>query len=187
MDRSIRFRYDVSERSGDDRRTKSGFNIRSFFLGGKRQKIRRHEDERKIFYVDQYSPWLFFIIVSILFLCVLDALLTLFLLDQGAYEINPVMSYFLEFGPFVFFTAKYSLTIIAILCLLMFRNIVVRVLKMRAVSVLYGMAAFYLAVVAMQLYFVFTVPIAPEINSPPKILTDSQIICRVENPYKRSV
>ena len=183
MGRSIRFRYDVSERSGYDRRTKSGFNIRSFFLGGKRQKIRRHEDERRIFYVDQYSPWLFFIIVSILFLCVLDALLTLFLLDQGTYGINPVMAYFLNFGPFVFFTAKYSLTIIAILCLLLFRNIGVRILKMRAVSVLYGMAAFYLVVVAMQLYFVFTVPIAPALNSPPKILTDSQIICRVDSSY----
>jgi hypothetical protein len=171
----------VSERSGSDRRTKSGLNIRSFFLGGTRQKIRRQEDKRRIFYVDQYSPGLFFTIVSILFLCVLDALLTLFLLDQGAYEINPVMAYFLEFGPFAFFTAKYLLTIIAILFLLMFRNIVVRILKMRAVSVLYCMAAFYQVVVATQLYFVLTIPISPDIKSPPKILTDSQIICKVGN------
>ena len=106
----------LSNRSGKDRRTKSGFNIRSFLFGGKREKIRRQEDTRRIFYVDQFSPGLFFTIVSILFLCVLDALLTLFLLHHGAYEISPVMAFFLKFGPFIFFTSKYLLTIIPVIC-----------------------------------------------------------------------
>ena len=69
--------FDLTNRSGKDRRTKSGLNIRSLLLGGRREKIRRKEDTRRIFYVDQYSPGLFFIIVSILFLCAIDALLTL--------------------------------------------------------------------------------------------------------------
>ena len=96
----------LSNRSGKDRRTKSGFNIRSFLFGGKRENIRRQEDIKRIFYVDHYSPGLFFAIVSILFLCVIDALLTLFLLDHGAYEINPVMAYFLKFGPYTFLAFK---------------------------------------------------------------------------------
>ncbi len=66
----------LSNRSGNDRRTKSGFNFRSLLFGGRRKKVRRREDTRRIFYVDQFSPVLFFVIVSILFLCVLDALLT---------------------------------------------------------------------------------------------------------------
>ncbi len=57
----------LSNRSGKDRRNRSGFNIRSLLFGGKREKIRRQEDKRRIFYVDHYSPGLFFIIVSILF------------------------------------------------------------------------------------------------------------------------
>ena len=69
----------LSNRSGKDRRTKSGFNIRSFLFGGKREKIRRQEDTKKIFYVDRYSSRLFAVIVAILFLCVIDAFLTLFL------------------------------------------------------------------------------------------------------------
>jgi hypothetical protein len=81
----------------------------------------------------------FFTIVSILFLCVLDALLTLFLLNQRAYEINPVMAHFLKFGPFVFITSKYLLTIAALICLLMFRDIAVRIIKIRTVSVLYSL------------------------------------------------
>ena len=52
----------LSNRSGKDRRTKSGFNIRSFLLGGRREKIRRQEDTRRIFYVDHFSPRLFFTI-----------------------------------------------------------------------------------------------------------------------------
>ena len=187
MDQTIRFRLNLGKRSGKDRRKKSGLNIRSFLLGGKRQQIRRQQDIGRIFYVDQYSPGLFFIIVSILFLCVLDALLTLFLLDHGAYELNPVMAYFLEFGPFVFFTSKYLLTITALICLLMFRNIAVRIIKIRTISVLYFMAAFYLVVVAMELYFIFTVPYIPDNNSRPKILTDSHTICRVDTPKNRPV
>lgn len=185
MDKTIRFRLDVSERSGNDRRTKSGLNIRSLLVGGKRQKIRRQQDIGRIFYLDQYSPGLFFIIVSILFLCVLDALLTLRLLDRGAYELNPVMAYFLEFGPFVFFMSKYLFTITALLCLLMFRNIAVRMIKIRAVSLLYFMVAFYFVVVAMELYFVFTVPYSPDLKTKPKIFTDSQTICRLDTANHR--
>ena len=50
---------DINKRSGKDRRNKSGFNIRSFLLGGRREKIHRREDTRRIFYVDHYSPGLF--------------------------------------------------------------------------------------------------------------------------------
>ena len=172
----------LTNRSGKDRRTKSGFNIRSFLFGGKRENIRRKEDRKRIFYVDQYSSGLFFVIVSILFLCVLDALLTLFLLHRGAYEINPVMAYFLKYGPYTFFTSKYLLTIIPAICLLMFRNIAVRIIKIRTRSILNIMAIFYLAVVVTQLYFVFTVPYSPDHKLPPKILTDSQIICQIDTP-----
>jgi len=172
----------LSNRSGKDRRTKSSFNIRSLLFGGKRGKIRRQEDTSRIFYVDQFSPVLFFTIVSILFLCVLDALLTLFLLRQGAYEISPVMAYFLKFGPFVFFISKYLMTITALICFLMFRNIAVRIIKIRTVSMLYLMAAFYLTVVLMQLYFVFTLPYSPELKLPPKVLTNSNIVCQMDIP-----
>ncbi|MGD1973933.1 MAG: hypothetical protein PVG73_07670, partial [Desulfobacterales bacterium] len=46
----------LSNRSGNDRRTKSGFNIRSLLFGGKREKIRRQEDTSRIFYVDHFCP-----------------------------------------------------------------------------------------------------------------------------------
>lgn len=172
---------DINKRSGNDRRAKSGLNIRSLLFGGMREKIRRQEDTRRIFYVDRYSPGFFFIIVSILFLCVIDALLTLSLLKHGAYEINPVMAYFLKFGPYTFFIFKYLLTIIPTICLLMFRNIVLRIIKISTRSVLYLMAVFYLAVVVMELYFVSNAAYSPDLKLPPKVLTDTITICRLEN------
>ena len=172
----------LSNRSGKDRRTKSGFNIRSLLFGGKRAKIRRQEDTRRIFYVDHYSSGLFFIIVSILFLCVIDALLTLSLLNHGAYETNPVMAYFLKFGPYTFFISKYLLTIMALMCLLMFRNVVLRIVKISTRSILYFIVVFYLAVVAWELYLLSIVAYSPDLKSSPKILTDSQFICQMVTP-----
>jgi hypothetical protein len=175
----------LSNRSGKDRRNRSGFTIRSLLFGGNRKKIRRQADTRRIFYVDQYSPGLFFTIVSILLLCVIDAFLTLFLLNHGAYETNPVMAFFLKFGPLTFFTSKYLLTIIPVICLLMLRNNVVRVIKISARSVLYVIVVFYLAVVAWELYLISNAAYIPVLKSSPTILTDSQFICRVDtsNPH----
>ena len=175
----------LSNRSGKDRRTKSGFNIRSLLFGGKRETIRRKEDTKRIFYVDHYSPGLFFTIVSILILSVIDALLTLSLLNHGAYEINPMMAYFLKFGPYPFFASKYLLTIVPVICLLMFRDTVVRVIKISARSLLYVIVVFYLAVVVWELHLISNLPNSPNLKLPPKVFTDTQIICQVDtfNPH----
>jgi hypothetical protein len=173
---------DLDNRSGKDRRTKSGFNIRSFLFGGKRETIRRHEDTKRIFYVDHYSSGLFFTIVSILFLCVIDALLTLSLLNHGAYETNPVMAFFLKFGPYTFFISKYLLTIVPVICLLMFRNTVVRVIKISARSVLYVIVVFYLAVVLWEFYLISNVAYVPDYKLLPEALTGPITICRMVTP-----
>ena len=172
----------LSNRSGKDRRNKSGFNIRSFFFGGKREIIRRQEDKKRIFYVDHYSSGLFFTIISILFLSVIDALLTLSLLNHGAYETNSVMAFFLKFGPYTFFIPQYLLTIVPVICLLMCRNVVLRIIKISTRSVLYFIAVFYLAVVGWELYLISNVAYSPDFKSSPKILTESHIICQIDTP-----
>ena len=182
MQQSKRYKLNIHNRSGKDRRTKSDFNIRSLLFGGKREKIRRQEDSKRIFCVDHYSPELFFAIVSILLLCVIDALLTLTLLDRGAQEANPVMAYFLKFGPYTFFACKYLLAIIPVIILLMFRNIVLRVIKISACSVLYFMAVFYMAVVGLELYFVSNTAYSLEIKLPSKVITDTKIVCQMDTP-----
>ena len=68
---------DTERRTGFDRRKQTGINMRTFIGNGNKTTIRRQEDRDRIFLVDQYSPVLFAVIVVILFLCVIDALLTL--------------------------------------------------------------------------------------------------------------
>ena len=115
--------------------------------------------------------------MSILFLCALDALLTLYLLNHGAYEVNPVMAFFLKFGPYTFFTSKYLLTIIPVIVLLMFRNINLRMIKISTRSVLYIMAVFYIVVVAWELYLISNVPYRPDYRLLPEALTGAIMIC----------
>ena len=148
---------DTERRTGFDRRKQTGINMRIFIGSGNRTTIRRQEDRDRIFLVDQYSPVLFMTIVSILFMCVIDALLTLFLLNHGAYEINPFMAYLLSIDPHAFFITKYAMTMIATVCLFIFRGVVVRKLNVSTHSLLNLLVWIYAAVVAWELYLVYYV------------------------------
>ena len=150
-------KMDSNKRSGIDRRKQTGINVRLLVGNGNRSTIRREEDRGPIFLVDQYSPVLFAAIVFILFLCVIDAILTLFLLNHGTYEINPLMAYLLSLGPYVFFISKYALTIFATFGLFMFRGVVVRKLNITTHSFLYLAACLYVAIVGWELYLVYYV------------------------------
>lgn len=149
--------FKIDRRSGKDRRSRRGISIRSIVFGGKREAIRRQEDMYKIFLVDRYSSTLFAAIVVILFLSVIDALLTLFLINHGAYEVNPIMAYYLNVGPYTFFSVKYSLTCIAVITLLMFRNVFLRTIRIFTHSLFFFIIGAFMAVVAWQVYLVFYV------------------------------
>ena len=122
---------------------------------GNRKTVRRQEDQDRILFVDQYSPALFMAVVGILFLSVIDAILTLFLLNHRAYETNPVMAYLLNISPYAFIISKYSITVIGTFGLFMFRAVVIRKLNVRTHSLLTLIVCVYLAVVAWELYLIF--------------------------------
>ena len=141
-------------RSGSDRRSSRGINLRSLGFGGKREHIRRKEDMQRYFSVDRYSPSIFAAIIFILFLSVVDALLTLFLIGNGAIEVNPIMAYYLKIGPYSFLAVKYGLTTIGVFVFLLLRNIYLRPLKMYTGTLLYVVIAVFVTVVAWQLYLI---------------------------------
>ena len=93
-------------------------------------------------------------IVAILFLSVSDALLTLFLIDHGAYETNPIMAYYLNLGPYIFFTVKYTLTSLGVIALLIFRNQIYRTIKVSASALLYLFAGIFFAIIAWEIYLI---------------------------------
>ena len=157
MENSAKDSFDFERRSGNDRRGQVGLTIRSFIFGGRREIIRRHNHRLKIFVVDRYSTGLFSVIVAILFLSAIDGLFTLFLINHGAYEVNPIMAYYLNLGPYHFFSVKYGLTSLAVFVMLMFRNIFLRSVGIYTHSLFYLILGVFIAVVAWQLYLILYV------------------------------
>ncbi|MGD2186902.1 MAG: DUF5658 family protein [Desulfobacterales bacterium] len=147
----------AEKRSGKDRRTHQFPKLKYLLFSGKRAKARRQEDLHRTFYFDHYSSNIFAAIVAILLLSVLDALLTLFLIDNGSTELNPVMSYFLKYGPFAFMGAKYCLTSMGVIILLLFRN----VLRKRSIThtqhLFFYIIGIFSTVIAWELYLIFFV------------------------------
>jgi len=145
----------AEKRCGRDRRTHQFPKWRYLLFSGRRAKARRKEDLHRTFYFDRYSSNLFAAIVAILMLSVLDALLTLYLIDNGSTELNPVMSYFIDYGPFVFMGAKYFLTCTGVIILLLFRN----VLRKRSITHAQHLFSYIIVafstVIAWELYLIF--------------------------------
>ena len=72
--------------------------------------------------MDEYSPTLLGFIIFLLILSLVDGLTTLHLLDTGVFELNPIMAFFLDFGPWFFLIAKFLLTCFGAACLLVVSN-----------------------------------------------------------------
>ena len=92
--------------------------ISRYLLGGRREAGRREGETDRI-YVDRPGPWVvagFFVLVG---LSLLDAAFTLWLLERGATEANPVMRAALHLGNPAFVVIKTVVTIVAVgfLCL----------------------------------------------------------------------
>jgi hypothetical protein len=128
--------------------------LRYFLFGGRRAGGRREEDRRRVQYVDRYHHAHLSVIVLILFFSVLDAFLTLFLIDHGAIEVNPIMAYYLEVGPYAFLSVKYGLTSIGLILLLLFSNFVLRPVRVRASVLFYPLLAIFVGVVSWQIYLI---------------------------------
>jgi hypothetical protein len=144
-------------RSGEDRRSRAIPEAKSLFIYTRRKKIRRQDDKHRIFFFDQYSSALFAAIIFILLLNVVDVLLTLLLVDHGAVEMNPVMAYFLDFGPFTFMIVKYFLACFSVIVLLIFNNVFLRGINIYTRSLFSYTIGVFMMVVAWQLYLTFTV------------------------------
>ncbi|TCK19272.1 hypothetical protein DFR30_2582 [Thiogranum longum] len=91
---------------------------------GRRRHARR---EGHNYYLDWYDPRLVMTGLGIVLLSCLDALLTLTLLNRGAYEANQFMAQLMEIGIGTFVATKIAITCIGILFLLMHSHF--RILK----------------------------------------------------------
>ncbi len=118
-----RLEVDEPQPRGPDRRQKptNPFSLHSL-LHGRRRSIRRVEDRDVHYYVDRYGPTSVTFFLTVLTLCLLDAFITIRLLEAGGVELNPVMRFFLQFGEVPFLVVKFGFTVVALLVLLIHKE-----------------------------------------------------------------
>ena len=143
------------KRRGIDRRTNNKSRLKYLLVNGRRVDSRRDEDNGKAIIFDRYNQNLFLAITTILLLSILDAFLTLIVIQRGATELNPVMAYFLELGTPTFIVAKYILTSIGVLILLIFKNVFLSKIKIYTHSLFPCVIFVFSLVVAWELFLIF--------------------------------
>ncbi|MFQ6102709.1 MAG: DUF5658 family protein [Candidatus Glassbacteria bacterium] len=93
-----------------------------YLLKGRRRRPRRAQDWKPGFYVDVYGTKIFIASFFLIFLSIMDALLTLHQVERGAREINPTMNFLLKLGLNEFFYVKYAITCLGVLFLCIHKN-----------------------------------------------------------------
>ena len=142
----------IDRRQSRERRSHRRPRLKFLLLGGRRTSTRRGGDKKKFIYVDQYRPWLLFVIILLLILSISDGLFTLHLIDLGAIEENPAMAYFLSLGAWPFMTAKFLLTCFGIVVLLVFHNFYSSLLRIHIITFIPALIAIFLIVLFWQLF-----------------------------------
>ena len=145
----------LENRSGFDRRDGKIRILSKYWLTGRRAVVRRTEDRQKLVLIDRHSPRTFIVILLIIILSVLDAILTLNLVDLGASELNPIMAYYLGHGPLAFFWVKYLLTSAAVLILLFIKNVQLFNTRFQAKVLFILVLVPYALVIQWELYLLY--------------------------------
>jgi len=117
-------------------------------------KPRRHgprrTGEERVGAIDWYHPWWLAVATLILALCAGDAILTVVLIDRGAYELNPVLAPLIGSGA-LFVAVKVGLTGVSVVLLTLLSR--VRAFgRMRVGLVLYAVLAGYAALIGYELH-----------------------------------
>lgn len=76
----------------------------------RRQTVRRNSDSVTDIYVDTHEPRLWYMSMTLMLLCVLDAFFTTILLQHGSEELNPLLDYLLQIDQSLFLATKFLIT-----------------------------------------------------------------------------
>jgi hypothetical protein len=139
------YSFSNCRRSRQDRRRRQTPWLSKYTFIGSRRQNRRREDCNHNYYVDVYDSDIIKLVLLIFFLCILDAVLTILLLNQGASELNPIMDYYLGLGKEYFLAVKTFCTSIGLLILLIHQNF------RRVRKIIKYICAFYGLVITYQL------------------------------------
>ena len=108
--------------------------------------MRRRAERQKGGYVDHYSPSLFFLLVSMVGLNVLDAFFTMMILDDKGWEVNPVLRSVIAIHGNKFWIWKFVLVSFCLVLLCLHSKF--KLVK----EVVLGLSLIYLLIVLYQIY-----------------------------------
>ncbi len=129
-----------------DRRKRPTPALSRFSLWGQRMSFRREEDKKRGGYVDRYSSGLLFLLILVVGLNVLDVLFTMMILDNGGWEINPVVRSVIEVYGDGFWAWKFAIVSVPLILLCLHS-------KFRMVlTIILGISVFTTIVVLYQIY-----------------------------------
>lgn len=120
VEASIPFERRIIE---DRRQTYLKTNIFCYYrLQGNRVYNRRQSDPKKDYFVDRYNLPISYLVISIIIMSILDWAFTIYHLNNGAIELNPLMDLVLKNGNTFSFLFKFILTSLGITGLCIYKN-----------------------------------------------------------------
>ena len=131
-----------------DRRKQPTLGLSRYILFGKRKGLRRRIDQEKGGYVDRYSSGLFFVLVLIVSLNVLDALLTMVILEFGGIELNPIVQSVIDLCGEKFWIWKFTIVSLSVVLLCLHSRF------KRVMTVCIGSGFIYLVVILYQIVLI---------------------------------
>ncbi len=141
-------------RSGSDRRQENIPIFSKYWLTGKRASLRRRKDRQRPHRIERHSSKTLAAILFIVVLSLFDAVFTLHLVSKGAVELNPILAYYLQQSPFLFFGVKYLLTCAAIVIILLNMNTYLFKTKVKVKTLFILFAISLILVIQWELYLI---------------------------------
>ncbi len=140
---------ETEQRTCQDRRKKATPLFSRYTFFGQRKDFRRQADQEKGGYVDVYSSKLFFFLVLIIGLNVLDAFLTLMILDvKGWWEANPIVRCAMDLYGDNFWIWKFAVVSLCSVLLCVHSKF------RRTRGVVVSLSLFYLAIIIYQIFLI---------------------------------
>jgi hypothetical protein len=131
-----------------DRRKQPTPVLSRFTLRGRRRTFRRKEDQERGGYVDHYDSALLIPLTLTSGLTVLDALFTMMILDDGGWEVNPIVRSVIDLYGDRFWVWKFSIVSVPLVLLSLHS-------KFRLVMpVISGISAIYIIVILFQIFLI---------------------------------
>jgi hypothetical protein len=140
-----------NRRFSKDRRKQPTPGLSRYTFFGHRKMIRRKTDQQKGGYVDRYSSILFFFLISIVGLNVLDAFFTLMILDLRGWEANPIVQSVINLYGTKFWIWKFSIVSVSLVLLCLHSRFRLAKEIIIAIGCLYVMVVVYQIILLLYL------------------------------------